>query len=151
MQVDDLDALLADGIEEVLAKDVHPPGQDDEIGAFVTFKDLLGKSGVVLVAGLLDAGGVLVRLGLESVGDEVEVFPGNVVVVCARRGIGLAAIHDELDNGGVGDASVGNGVNEGLEIGAIATGHHHDAACWSHGEGMDAARMCVVRQDQVSE
>lgn len=142
MQVDYPDPRLADGTEKVLAKDVHPPGQDDEIRTLVTFENLLGEGGVVLVAGLLDAFGVLVRLGLEAVGDEIKVLPGDVAVVGSCRGVGLAPVHDELDDGRVGDAPVGHGVDEGLEVGAIATGHDQDATCGSHGE--DAGETGVM-------
>lgn len=141
VQVDYPDARLADGIEKVLAKDVHPPGQDDEIRTLVTFENLLGEGGVVLVAGLLDAFGVLVRLGLEAVGDEVEVLPGDVAVVSSCRGVCLAPVHDELDDGRVGDAPVGHGVDEGLKVGAIATGHDQDSTCGSHDEDAGEARQ----------
>lgn len=142
MQVDYPDARLADGIEKVLPKDVHPPGQDDEIRTLVTFENLAGEGGVVLVAGLLDAFGVLVRLGLEAVGDKVEVLPGDVAVVGACCGVGLAPVHNELDDGRVGDAPVGHGVDEGLEVGAIAAGHDQDSTCGSHDE--DAGEAGVM-------
>lgn len=142
MQVDYLDTPLADGIKKVLPKNIHPPGQDDEIRTLVTFENLLGEGGVVLVAGVLDAFGVLVRLGLEAVDDEVEVLPGNVAIVGPCCSIGLAAVDDELDDGRVGDAPVGNGVDEGLKVGAIATGHDQDSTFRRHDE--DAGEAGVM-------
>lgn len=61
-------------------------------------------------------------------GDEVEVLPGDVVGLSAFSRIGFAPVHDEPRDARVGDLPARDGVNEGLEIGAIAAGHDQNAA-----------------------
>lgn len=53
-------------------------------------------------------------------GDEVEVLPGDAGVVSAGGGVGFALVYDEADDLGVGDGARGDGVDEGLEVGAVA-------------------------------
>lgn len=77
MDVDDPYPGLGDGIQEGGREDVHPAGEDDELGPLVPLRrqDLLRQRGVVLLAGFGD--GLVVRLPLsqEAMADEVEVLP----------------------------------------------------------------------------
>lgn len=71
MQVDDTDAGVGDGIQEVGSEDVHPAGADDDVWAGGEVEDGGGECGVVFGAGGGGAGVGLRVLAL--VGDEVVV------------------------------------------------------------------------------
>lgn len=84
---------------------------------------------------------------MEVVGDEVEVFLGDVGVVSVGGGVGFVFVYDEVDDFGVGDGVWGDGVDEGLEVGVVVWGEDEDfVGVWYFG-----VCVCVVMWGSVGE
>lgn len=132
MKIDDLDARRIKRIEKALAEHVHPASQDHKVWPDIALQQLLRQGGIISVPRFLYLHGVFLPLGLETVRDQIEVLPGDACLIRSRCCICLGPIHIEADNLGIRDPAGGNSIDESLEIRAIPTGHHHDAAGVRH-------------------
>lgn len=128
MQIDNPDPRSTDRIQKVLSKDVHPPRQHNQIRLGLALENLVGQRRIVPVPRLSHLLGGVVRLCLKAMRQQVEILPGDAGLLGALGGVRLAPVDDELDDARVWDLAACDGVNEGLEVGAIPAGHDQDVA-----------------------
>lgn len=87
MQVDDLDACLAERRQKRRGKHVHPARQHNQLWPLILRQgqDLVGQRGVVLGARLGDLVLGLFALGQEPIADEVKVLPRDAYPVISMH------------------------------------------------------------------
>lgn len=115
-------------VQEVLREDVHPAGEDDQVG--LAPQDLLSQRRVVALPRILPLGGVLLAGGLETARDQVEVLgrDGRVGLLGTLARESVFLVVEQTHNARIGYPSRRHRVHQSLKVAAVTRRENHDAA-----------------------